>query len=221
MLKKTFLFTKIQILSSFKRPSFLATPILLGISLLTLFSFSMRSEALKEESVSLGTLWGILEFVSVLSLTQCFHLEKEGKVVDTILTSQKTLFPYFLGKSLGEFLKLTFIFLSVISTWIILYNINLNFSLPFLFILVLFSLSTATLGVLLQSLVMKSLSREILFPLLFFPLHTSVLMAASSLTFQILTGNSVSNEAWWNILILYPVMNICFFVFFGKNLLKS
>ena len=84
--------------------------------------------------------------------------------------------------------------------WHIYYCINVS---------LFFNFGSASLGTLITCLTARSLAKEILLPMLFFPLQSGILLASVSLTINI--GNNsllgaFSANAWWTILIAYPII---------------
>ena len=53
------------------------------------------------------------------------------------------------------------------------------------------------------------LAKEILLPLLFFPLQCGILLASVSISIQVASNSllgTFSSDAWWTILFMYPII---------------
>jgi ABC-type transport system involved in cytochrome c biogenesis permease component len=207
-----FQFLKLHFKLLLRRPAFLLTTVSFGLVLIVILSFTLPYEILKQERGALGVLWVVFEFTCLLSLNQALQPEKEGSLFTLIFTSQMNKFYYLLSKIVLESFKISLLQIPLIVLWVLLYNIPeafLGIFFKSIFsILVLFNVSSSALGILIQALMIKSHSRELLFPLLFFPLQVVLIMAAISLSFQgflseTFEGSALSLNAWWSILIGY------------------
>jgi ABC-type transport system involved in cytochrome c biogenesis permease component len=98
--------------------------------------------------------------------------------------------------------------------WIVFYNVPGNvlasLSTTLLPLLLLFNLGTGTIGALLACVTARSTARDILMPLLFYPLQMSILLAAVSLATMsdpgIVMLAGTSDESWWTVMLGVPVL---------------
>ncbi len=226
----TFFFVlKISLRSLWIKKSFWLGSLIFSLCLLILFPFSLGTQVIKRPDVQIGCLWAIFEFVAVVSLGQVFYAEKEAGALDILLCSTSPRSALILAKT--SFLALLCFSLNVpiILFWVILFNVSSPFfAIFFLKILSLnffFSLASAGLGVLVHGLTVRSIAKEILQPILFFPLQTGVLLAAVSLSLSDTAYNSLSGawgtSTWWFILILYPVLFITSSCLFSSALFEE
>ncbi|APJ02697.1 heme exporter protein CcmB [Silvanigrella aquatica] len=181
--------------------------------LLILFPFGLGTEALKRIDIQIGSLWIINEFIVVLAVGRIFAPEQESYAIDLLLSSRIPRSSLLAGKISFSFFQILSLQVPVTFFWIILFNVPSSILYELLKIIMpvslLFNAGTASLGALVSCITARSLAKEILLPMLFFPLQSGILLAAVSLTVQV--GNNsllgaFSPEAWWTILITYPII---------------
>ncbi|WP_161597634.1 heme exporter protein CcmB [Fluviispira multicolorata] len=181
--------------------------------LLILFPFGLGTEALQRNDVRIGSLWIINEFIAALIIGRMFSPEQESFALDYILSSRMPRAALLVGKISFTALQILSLQIPVTFFWIILYNVQTEILIELLKTIVpislIFNLGTASLGALVSCLTARSLAKEILQPMLFFPLQSGVLLAAVSLSMQI--GDNVllgafSSTAWWTVLSAYPIL---------------
>lgn len=184
-----------------------------GVCLLILFPFSFGTDLIKTEMVRLGSFWMIQEFLVVLLVTRIFSVETEHGALELMLHPGFEKSVIVVGKAFFTFLQLCTLQVPICVLWWALYEIPADQVLPLarvlVPVLVLFNAGTASLGVILNGLTARSLGREIVLPILFFPLQISVLLAAVQLTIQdaLLTPKGGFTEAaWWAILGGFPLI---------------
>lgn len=181
--------------------------------LLILFPFGLGTEALKRVDIQIGSLWIILEFISVLAVSRMFASEQESQALDFLLSTKAPRSSLLVGKITFTAFQILSLQIPVTFFWIILYNVPNQILIELLKIIIpvslIFNVGTASLGALVSCLTARSLAKEILLPMLFFPMQSGILLAAVSLTMQV--GNNsllgaFSPEAWWTILFTYPIL---------------
>ncbi len=185
-----------------------------GACLLILFPFALGTETLQRTEVRHGAYWAILEFVVALTVGRLFAAEQEGGFLDLVLSSKGPRSALFLSKALFTAVQLLSLMIPLALLWILFFNVSwesLQLSgKTMLGSLMLFALGTSLLGTVLYTSTAKSLAKEILFPILFFPLQIVVLLASVTLcvrsdTSTLLLG-AFSPGAWWAVLLGYPVI---------------
>lgn len=181
--------------------------------LLILFPFGLGTEALHRADIQIGTFWIMNEFIAVLVVSRMFAAEQECNGMEFLLTSFIPKSSVIAGKITFTSLQILSLQLPILVLWVILYNIDFNILLnlisTLLTVSLFFNFGSASLGTLITCLTARSLAKEILLPMLFFPLQSGILLASVSLTINI--GNNsllgaFSANAWWTILIAYPII---------------
>lgn len=196
--------------------------------LLVLFPFAMGAELVKQTEVRYGAFWAAQEFIVALAMSRVFSAEQEAGALEFLLASRSPRSAILFGKMSASVLQLLSLQLPALLLWFLLYNFfpatiwpTTQKVIPLLFF---FDLGTAALGALLACVTARSLAKEILFPILFFPLQLALLLAAVSLCLRgesSLVLESVSASSWWAFLVLYPIIFVAVGMMLGDNLLEE
>lgn len=197
-----------------RKSSWLGTLVFSGC-LLILLPFAFGTAVLKRTDVSLGSLWIIHEFVAALTVSRMFVPELEMNALDLLLSSRSQRSAILMGKISFTAAQIFSLQIPITLFWIVLYHVPENIFFDILPTLIpvyfAFTLGTASLGALVFCLTVRSLARDILQPILFFPLQSALLLASVSLSVGSISTNLIgafSNAAWWTILLSYPVLLI-------------
>ena len=142
-------------------------------------------------------------------------IEKDRGCLDGLLLAPVDRSAIYFGKALGNLAFMLIIAMIVLPIYSLLYNINIL--IPGLLLVVLLgSIGYVAVGTLLSSMAVQTRTREVLLPVLLFPVIVPVLLAAVKASSGFLQ-NLPMNEIWpWlNILIAYDVIftAVAFIVF--------
>ncbi len=109
---------------------------------------------------------------------------------------------------LGNLIFMLIVEIVILPTYSILYNVNL-INPGLLGVILLGSIGYATVGTLLSSMAVQARTRDILLPILLFPVILPVLVAAVKASSGILQGFEWAEiMTWINLLIVYDVIFI-------------
>lgn len=211
---KTFLFiNRFSLRNTLARKASWFGTLLFAVCLLILFPFSFGTDIIKTLEVRFGSFWAINEFVVALTVSRLFATELEAGALEYLLASRSQRSAILAGKLSFTVIQLFTLQIPLLLAWVVLYNIppadiaaTLLKMLP---LCVLFNIGTSSVGALLACVTARSLAKELLFPLFFYPLQLAVLLAAVSLSLRgesSLVLESVNASAWWTFLIVYPVI---------------
>jgi heme exporter protein B len=155
----------------------LLTMILFGGFSAVILRFTVFAAGQPEERVVSGGAWMVFFFAATLGLGRAFVAEKEHGAFDALLLAPVPQEAVYLGKALSAFVL---VFAAQCAAW---GAFALFFRLPAppgsAAILALAALALAALGTLLGSLSAHTKRREMLFPVLFFPLALPVVMTGA------------------------------------------
>ncbi|WP_338636588.1 heme exporter protein CcmB [Spirobacillus cienkowskii] len=199
-----------------------------AITLLIIFPFGLGIEALKRSDVQIGCYWIINQFVIITSVSRMFSAEQENNALDFLLSSKTSRSAILCGKISFTSLQILSLQIPILFFWTIFYHVDektifllLKTILPVTF---LFNIGSSSLGALLTCITAKSLAKEILLPLLFFPLQCGILLASVSISIQVASNSllgTFSSEAWWTILFMYPIIFTVLGILLSKILLQE
>ncbi len=173
------------------------------------FDLDMRSDDLV--NLAPGVLWVCFTFAGILGLNRSFLIEKEEGGITGLMLAPVDRSLIFIGKVLSNFLFMLIVEILSAVAFLVLFNFNTLYerALPLIVILLLGTLAFAVIGTLFSAITVNTKAREILLPLLFFPVLAPVVIAAVSSTGIVLRGGGLEKAAQW--LKIMSVFDILFF----------
>lgn len=166
------------------------------ILLLVIFSFSFDLRVERVASVAPGVLWVTIAFAGTLELNRSFHLELEEGCLDGLLLAPVDRIAVYFGKLLGNLAFLSAVELVMIPIFSALFNINLIQPLLLLTVF-LGTFGFAAVGTLLSAMTVGTRAREVLLPILLFPITLPAVISAVKVTAGVLDGLPVEEFAMW------------------------
>ena len=180
----------------------------LGVTILILLGLALGpdSEALRNAAV--GAVWIAALFAGVLAFNRSFQVELESGALEPLLQYPGPRWTILAGKLLGNlvFLSLMVAIVSVIG--VILFGVRVPDRWPSLLgVLALGVVGLVVLGTFYASIASRSRAREVLLPLLLFPMLVPVLLAATTAS-KALLGADLMHEAgaWMRLLAAYDLI---------------
>lgn len=163
------------------------------------FNFAFDLTGVDRAAGGAGALWVAFIFAGILGLGRSIALERDRGSLDGLLLCPVDRGLLYLGK-LGS--NLIFILLvEVIAVPVFGAMFNLPVYRPLLLLsLLLGTLGFAAVGTLLSVMAAGTRAREILFPVLLFPVAVPVIIATVRLCTLILTGETTGVSSWLNLL---------------------
>ncbi len=158
------------------------------------FSFDLRVENLVQ--VAPGVLWVTFAFASTLELNRALSLEMENGCLDGLLLAPMERSVIYFGKMLGNLIFLSTIEALMLPIFSVVFDLNLIQ--PWLLVTVfLGTVGIAAVGTLLSAMAVNTRAREVMLPVLLFPIILPVVIAAVKVTAGILDGIPLGDLAHW------------------------
>lgn len=186
-----------------------------SLLVIVIFNFALELDIRTRQSVTSGVLWVTFAFAGTLGLNRSMAIEREHSSMDGLLLAPVDRSAIYFGKVISNLVFMLGVEIVVLPVYSLLYNVNL-LSPGFLLVLLLGSVGYIVVGTLLSAMAVQSRTRDMLLPILHFPVAMAVLIASVKASGGYLTGEDASSiQAWMNILIVYDVVftSIAFMVF--------
>jgi heme exporter protein B len=173
------------------------TPILVfAFLVIIVFNFVFEPTAAVVVIVAPGVLWVSFTFAGVLGLNRTFAMEKERGGIDGLMLSPVGREQVYLGKMLSSFLFILAVEVVMFPVFGVLFNLPLL--LPSLWLVaVLATLGFSAVGTVFSAMAVNTRAREIMLPVLFFPIVVPVIIAAVEATKVVLAGEPWSDVRRW------------------------
>jgi heme exporter protein B len=169
-----------------------------AVVILFLFHFGLNPERENTTQLAPGLLWLAFMFTGVLGLGRSFQAEQANDCLEQLLLVPGDRGNIFLGKLVGNLAFMLAVELLIIPLFALFFQLNLwEALLPLLVVAVLGTLGFAAIGTLFSALTANLRAREVLFPLLLFPLVVPVVIGAVTATAIILGGGTLGEASGW------------------------
>ncbi len=178
-------------------------PVMLVFALLIvfLFNFALQLSPELQAGLAAGLLWVSLMFASTLGLNRSISLEVENKALDGLLLAPMDRSAIFFGKSLSNLFFTFMVALVLLPVFSLLYDQNM-LHLNLLLVIFLGVSAFTSLGTLLAALSIQTRTRDVLLPVLLYPLALPILIASVEASRGILSGQSKFELQSWLFLLL-------------------
>ncbi|OGO09778.1 MAG: cytochrome C biogenesis protein [Chloroflexi bacterium RBG_13_66_10] len=184
----------------------LGAMLVFALLVILIFNFALELDIRTRGTITSGVLWVTFAFAGTLGLNRSMALEKDRGCLDGLLLAPVDRSAIFFGKALGNLAFMFLVEAIVIPVYSLLYNTNL-FVPGLLAVVVLGSLGYVMVGTLLASMSVQARTRDLLLPILLFPVVLPVLIAAVRASSGFLQGLEMAEIwPWLNLLIVYDVI---------------
>jgi heme exporter protein B len=167
------------------------------------FAFELRVPAMK--MVVPGIVWVAITFAGTLGLNRAFVIEQDkGSLAGLLLAPVDRAAIYF-GKLLGNLLFMFVVEIIILPLVMIFYNLSL-LTPAHLLVLFLGTYGFAAVGTVFSAIAVNTRAREVMLPILLFPVLLPVLIAGVKMTGALLDGEALSTLGnWLQIVAVYDI----------------
>lgn len=186
----------------------LFTSLLFAVVLVTIFIFSGFGETADIRRAAPGVLWVSLAFVGTLVFGRTFQREREQRAVVGLLLAPNALGPLYTAKLLVNLALLGTVEVVLVPIVAAVFRVDIgSVILPLVALLLAGSLGFCALGTVLAAALSSLRLREVLLPLVLFPLCLPLLLAGVKGTSTLLdTGDPSSMMSWLMIMIAFDAL---------------
>jgi heme exporter protein B len=180
----------------------------LAVTILILLGLALGPDAQALRNAAVGAVWLAALFSGVLAFNRSFEVELESGALEPLLQYPGPRWTIFAGKLLGNFIFLTLMVAIVVAVGVVLFGVRIPAGwLSLLGVFALGVVGLVVLGTFYASMTSRSRAREVLLPLLLFPMLVPVLLAATTAS-KALLGADLMHEAgaWIRLLAAYDLV---------------
>ncbi len=163
------------------------------------FAFDLRVDNVRQ--VVPGVLWVTIAFSGVLGLSRSFVLESDKGCLEGLLLTPVDRSAIYFGKMLGNLLFMLVVETIILPLFVILFNLPMWMP-GILLVVFLGMLGLATVGTLFSAMAVNTRAREVMLPILLFPVVIPVLIAGVRMTGGFLDGTPLSEMRNWMQLLI-------------------
>ncbi|MBX7116456.1 MAG: heme exporter protein CcmB [Myxococcaceae bacterium] len=196
--KGTWLVLKKDLLIEWRTRARLNALVFFAFATLLLFTFALGPDMEVLTKNAGGYLWLALLFASVLCLGESFRVESENQALDGLRLLPTEPRAIFLGKALGNTILLFSLGLLLIPITIAVYDVKMVGSLwHLILVLLLGCLAISAPGTVYAAIASNARARDVLLPLLLFPVLIPALLASVKASKVIIEGDLMNNLNDW------------------------
>lgn len=177
-----------------------------SLLVVVIFSFSFNPTAEESRAIAGGLVWVAFLFAAVVALNQTWARELRNQVLDAYRVSPAPGNALFLAKAVGNFLFVSILEALMTPLFIVFYNLRaLGPGWELIPVAILGTWALVVNGTFFAAMSIRTRSREIMLPLLLFPISIPALLAMVEATTAILTGEA-SAKFWIVLLAVYDLV---------------
>ncbi len=185
-----------DILLEIRSRDLVVSVVVFGLVVLIVFNFALNVTPQRVTSVAPGILWVAFAFAGVLAMNRAFVREKEQGGLDGLLLTPVSREVIFVGKAAASFLFMLLVEAVLLPIFAGLLNFS-AISFTLVLTIVLATLGFALVGTLFSAIAVQTRSREILLPVLFFPVILPVIIGAVEATKRSIGGETAVGIGHW------------------------
>src|SRR5712692_4256172 len=176
-----------------------------ALLVVVIFSFSFDPTAEESRRIAGGLVWVAFLFAAVVALNQTWARELRNQVLDAYRVSPAPANPLFLAKALGNFIFVGVLEALMAPLFVMFYKLRpLGPAWELLPIAVLGTWALVVNGTFFAAISLRTRSREIMLPLLLFPISIPALLGMVNATTAVLTGEG--SRVWIALLLSYDLV---------------
>jgi heme exporter protein B len=180
----------------------------LGMLILLLFGFALGPDAEGLRDAAAGVLWLAVLFSGVLAFNRSYQLELDGGALEPLLLYPGGRWTIFAGKLVANLAFVLLVEVVIVPVAMVLYHVDVPPQWGTLVgVIMLGTLGFVTLGTFYAAMASRSRAREVLLPLLLFPMLVPVLLSATEASNALLGGDPMRDAgAWLRLLATFDVI---------------
>jgi len=177
-----------------------------ALLVILIFNFALELDVRTRSTITSGVLWVTFAFAGTIGLNRSMAVEKDRGCLDGLLLAPVDRVAIYFGKVAANLTFLGIVAAVVLPVYSVLYNVNL-FVPGLLGVIVLGSIGYVAVGTLLAAMAVQARTRDVLLPILLFPVVLPVLIPAVRASTGFLQGIPLEEiEIWIRLLIVYDVV---------------
>ena len=186
----------------------LTAMLVFALLVVLIFNFALELDIQAQESLSAGILWVTFIFSGTIGLNRSMATEKDRGCLDGLLLAPVDRSVIYFGKVIGNMIFMLIVEIIILPIYSFLFQVPV-FQPGLLLVVLLGSIGYVAVGTLLATMVIQVRTRDILLPILLFPLTLPVVIAAVKASQGFLELLPISEVSTWiNLLIVYDLIFI-------------
>jgi heme exporter protein B len=197
-----------DVMAELRTKETLSTMLIFVLLALVIFNFAFDLRVDNVRQIAPGVLWVAFVFAGVLGLNRSFVLETDKGCLDGLLMTPVDRSVIYFGKMAGNTIFMLVVEAIGLPVFSVLFNLMLV-RLDIILIVLLGTLGFAGVGTLFSAMTANTRAREVLLPILLFPVVLPAILAAVKATAGLLDGQPLGEMTnWLGLLIAFDIIFI-------------
>jgi heme exporter protein B len=184
-----------------------------AILVLLIFNFTLFLDEVRALELGPGILWVSFVFAATLGLNRSFAIESENRCISGLMLAPAPRSAIYFGKLLSNVLFMVAMEVFVLPLFVVFFNLSLWDLLTaeelatFLLVLLLGTVGYAAVGTILAGVAANTTMREVLLPVLLFPVSVPIVIGAAEATRLLFDENPDTGPGIWiRVLLVFAVV---------------
>jgi len=205
--RKVFAIVAKDVAAELRTREMLSSMFVFSLLVILIFNFAFELRADNQRTLAPGVLWVAIAFAGMLGLSRSFIMEKDRGSIEGLLLAPVDRSAIYLGKMLGNVLFIAVVETIILPIFMVLFNLSAG-DLPLLVgVMILGTIGFAGVGTLFSAMVIHTRAREVLLPILLFPVVIPVMLSAVKLTAAILDRLPFADvQNWFSLLVAFDAI---------------
>ena len=191
-MSKVWAIIKKDIVTELRTKELFSSMLLFALLVIVIFNFAFGFSVEILDLAAPAMLWISFTFAGILGLSRSFALEKEGNAILGMLLTPTDRSLIYAGKMIGNTIFVFIVGILTVLMFILFFNYDfLSTIIPLIPIVFLGSVGFVSVGTLFSAMAINTKLREVMLPILLFPIIIPLIVSAVKLSGQVLDGNSI------------------------------
>ena len=184
-----------------------------AVLVLLVFNFTLLLDEVRAIELGPGILWVAFVFAATLGLNRSFAIEGENRCLSGLMLAPAPRSAIYFGKLLSNVLFMIAMEIFVLPLFVVFFNLSLWELLTpselatFFLVLVLGTVGYAAVGTILAGVAANTTMREVLLPVLLFPVSVPIVIGAAEATRLLFDENPDTTPwIWIRVLLVFTVV---------------
>jgi len=191
-MNKVWAIIKKDIVTELRTKELFSSMLIFALLVIVIFNFAFGFSTELLDLAAPAMLWISFIFAGVLGLSRSFALEKEGNAIIGMLLTPTDRSLIYAGKMISNTIFIFLVGLLMVPMFILFFNYEfLSTLIPLIPVIFLGAVGFVSVGTLFSAMALNTKLREVLLPILLFPIIIPVIVSAVEISGQVLDGNSL------------------------------
>ncbi len=197
-----------DVLSELRTKEMLTSMLVFSFMVVVLFNFAFPPGSEFVDEAVPGLLWVVFIFAGLLGMNRAFVYEVDKGSLHGLMLCPVDRSSIFWGKLIVNLILMAIVETVTLGFFVVFFNLDiLSALLPLFLIVALSSYGLAVIGTLFSAMAVNTKSREVMLPILHFPVSVPIIIAAVDSTASVLGGAGLAeNWGWLRILLAFDII---------------